>query len=223
MRNELIPPLLGYYTMAGGEAASTISIDVSGDTTLRQDEVTNNLGVANIIAISASTRRGLCRFDLSSISSLSVCVSAKLILYATSIIAGTINVYKISDANGDWIQGTKNRTQAGSGEPCWNAKAADGSGGVTTAWAGSAGMSTAGTDYVNTVIATFTTESNLTSNEAMEIVFNENGLAVLQDWFGDVTNNGFLITHSSVAAQSAHSLESLTPSYRPVLEITYTA
>lgn len=165
-------------------------------------------------------KRSLFRFDLSTISSSVTITAATLKLYSSGATAAqTFSVYKIADANGDWIEGTQVTGAAETGSPCWNYKAYHAS--TPTNWAGSAGLSTAGTDYVNTVLATKTLSAAIADTDLMEVVFNAAGLAVLQDWLGDATNNG-LIMMSNSSDESFHSGESTTEAYRPVLSITYT-
>lgn len=182
-----------------------------------------NFGAATTVITSNNatyTKKSLFRFDISSISAVAVATAAALKLYSSGTTnAQTFSVYKISDANGDWIEGTATgATQTGS--PCWNYKAYHAS--TPTAWAGSAGLSAAGTDFINTVLATKTLSSGIGDTDLLEIPFGVDGLAVLQDWFGDATNNGLLMW-SSAADENFHSGEATTESYRPVLSITYTA
>ena len=168
----------------------------------------------------------LFRFDLSSIPASATIDSAYIRLVKVDAPSSSYNspqvFYKIADANGDWIEGTKNNTLAGAGEPCYNAKCADGSGGVTTAWAGGAGCKAAGTDYVNTVLASGNTNRADDQYTAYQIDFNADGLAVLESWFGEATNNGLLLkeyVYSSVWGLKEHA----TADYRPLLSVTYTA
>lgn len=200
-----------------------VSTGIGGDTYLTSGAATNNHGVYSPISTGAvvTNRKILLRFDLSDILAGSTCISAILKLKSTvNSSSGEFNIYKISDANSDWVEGTKNGTTAGAGETCWNAKAADGAGGVTTAWAGSAGLMTAGTDYVNTALSTVTTD--LTNGTVYEFPFNEDGLAVLQSWFGAETNNGLLFIRNILSVASFYTGEDATESYRPVLSVTYT-
>ena len=167
----------------------------------------------------------LFRFDLSSIPASASIDSAYIRLVQVSAPEGAYNAtqafYKISDANGDWIEGTKNNTLAGAGEPCYNAKCADGAGGVTTAWAGGAGCKAAGTDYVNTILASKVTNRSDSQYTAYQIDFNADGLAVLESWFGEATNNGLLLkeyVNSAIWGLKEHA----TADYRPLLSVTYT-
>jgi hypothetical protein len=161
----------------------------------------------------------LIRFILSDIAASAVCTAASmyLTLYANNSITTTNSVYKISDANGGWVEGTKSNTGAGTGDSCWKQKAYN-----VADWAGSAGLSTAGTDYIDTVIASYSSSGG-DAGDADEFVFNASGLAVLQDWFGDASNNGFLIVTAGNLEYRYATSEHATESYRPVLSVTYTA
>ena len=166
------------------------------------------------------------RFILSSISSGDICSACSITLTVTNRQYtgdgdSVVTFYKVSDANGDWIEGTKNNDTAASGEPCWNYKQYD-----TVAWAGSAGMGTAGTDYVNTALGSFTWEHNTADGTQKTATFNSDGLAVIQSWFGDETNNGlFSKVTTGYAFRSPYAAfsEHPTVAYRPVLSVTYTA
>jgi len=199
----------------------------AGDTALRSTDATRNFG-ASVLSKDALTQRLLFRFDLSSITASAICSAATFKITKSDTGSATLlthNLFKIADANGDWIEGTTNNATAKAGEPCWNAKVADGSAGVTTAWAGSAGMSTAGTDYINTIIGTAQIQRSDASNTQYTFTLNSDGLEVLQSWFGDVTNNGILYQSDSLSYLSItfHLSEATTESYRPVLSVTYTA
>lgn len=165
--------------------------------------------------------KNLMRFDLSSVPSGNICTAASLFLVPAenNATAGlSTYIYKITDANGDWVEGVTS-SPAGAGYPCWYAKEADGSGGVTTAWAGSVGLQTAGTDYIDTVLADYT--GTFVADTAFEVSFNASGRAVLQDWFGAESNNGLLLDdkHGSYIGSGENS----TVARRPVLTVTYTA
>ena len=203
-----------------------ITTGVGADNSINRLAATNNQGIVATTSSWPGTRGYHFRFDLSGIAAGNVCTAATLKLYhqTTTGINNTHSIFKISDANGNWIEGDKNNTQAGAGQPCWNAKEADGSGGVTTAWAGSAGMQTAGTDYINTVLAAASVGGSITVNTALDFAFNADGLAVLSSWFGQATNNGLLlITTTFTSIGGFHSKEATTAGYRPTLDITYVA
>jgi len=207
-----------------------VTSGVGGDTTINTAIPTSSRGSATTIQVSTgdTKRKGLIRFDLSSVSAGSTATAAALKLTSAAIYTATVtyDLFKIADANGDWIPGTTSLTPAPAGEPCWNAKKADGSGGVTTAWAGSVGCSSAGTDFINTVLATYDNTSgdyDLRTNTQYDWNFNSSGLTVLNSYFGQSSNNGFLFTQSGTVQTSFHSGNATTESYRPVLSVTYTA
>jgi hypothetical protein len=165
-------------------------------------------------------------FDLTSINGGSICTAVvlKMTRLNTNVNSRLFIIYSIASGNSGWIEGTKAGQTAGSGEPCWNAKEADGSGGVTTAWAGSAGMSTAGTDYETTVLMKRYITSEDKQYGQISFEFNAAGVARIEDWFGSPnTNYGFIlrpITYGdTILALSEHT----TASYRPVLSVTYSA
>jgi len=85
-------------------------------------------------------------------------------------------------------------------------------------------MATAGTDYINTAWAE---EQSWDRSEEVgtekTFTINADGLAVLQSWFGDATNNGIIIRISETAGGYAvGSSENATTDYRPKLTIVYT-
>lgn len=166
----------------------------------------------------------LLQFDLSGIPAGSTCNSATLYLHhqATSTAsAWTVNVYAIKAANGGWVEGTKSGAQAGAGEPCWDAKEADGAGGVTTAWAGSEGCSTSGTDYEAVAIGSF-------SGNRADAVGTEYSAALsaatVATWFGTPNSNyGMLLKVASGAVDYLYSSGYVLLAYRPHLVVDYTA
>ena len=194
------------------------------------DWVGYNAGVSTALLVGRYSLgvvgRSLIRFSLAAIPALATCDSATLTLTNTGNAAQTAavaaSVYHVSDANGDWVEGTKNATRAGAGEPCWNAKEADGAGGVTTAWAGSVGCGTSGTDYAAVAIGT----GNLTDDPdgtAYDIALNT---TTVQGWFGDATNNGMFIRGNDEVTDGkyfvGYSSDHATASYRPKLVVDYT-
>lgn len=170
----------------------------------------------------------LMKFDLSAASGQTI-ATAILYAYKADTVVGLgysrlVKLYSVSSANSDWIEGTKTGAQAGSGEPCWNAKEADGSGGVTTAWAGSAGCATSGIDYEATQLA----QSNISwtgtyeQYDEMPITFNSSGITRLQQWIDTPTSNyGLVAPNHSNYYRSWFSREESNDSYKPKLVLTY--
>jgi hypothetical protein len=162
--------------------------------------------------------RTLQRWDFSSISAAETVTSVTLNLtdtdWALRTANNAINIYKVSDANGDWVEGTTlDIPQTGS--PCWNTKVTN-----TVNWAGSAGLSTAGTDYVNTSLASYTFVDG--TSGVKSITFNSDGIAVVQSWLGGAGGNGILIIGDESTGGSwteIASKEDATPSNRPQLVI----
>lgn len=194
---------------------------VSGiDTAVFSTAATFNYGTQKSF-LNTATNRALVRFDLSAIPTSAECLSATLFLYhaaTAGALAFTVSAYSIAVGNAAWIEGTKAAALAGAGEPCWNALAADGLGGVLTAWAGSAGLSTAGTDYENGAIGSF-------SGNRADAVGVEYSMALtpgrVRDWFGSPnTNYGMLLITSAATAGIATS-DHATAGYRPKLVVVY--
>jgi len=196
--------------------------------------INGNLGVRNygastttVVEIGGSKLKLLLKFGLSGIAAGNVCSAAALTLIKTSAAGAnypvTYTLFEIASGNAGWIEGTKNNITAGAGECCWNALAADGASGVTTAWAGSAGLATAGTDYVNTALGTIDTNKMDAQYTAYTFTLNASGLAVIENWFGsDDENYGLLITAPAAGIVAGMS-ENTTEAYRPVLSVTYSA
>ena len=173
------------------------------------------------------TYKSLVEFDVSAIPAGSTCDSAALYFYkytndATDVaITGTIN--PIAVGNAAWVEGA-NANPASAGDSCWEALAADGAGGVTTAWAGSAGLSTIITDYEADAIGTW--EFNRNHNAGTEYVIALTAARVA-GWFSTPnTNYGLLVTATDCGTtngQAMCSSDHATTGYRPKLVVVYTA
>lgn len=182
---------------------------------------TRNFGVSVTILGAATTEALIIWFDLSSIPAGSTINSATLTLYqagSAGANAFTLTAYDILSGNSGWIEGTLNNVQALSGEPCWNAKAADGAGGVTTAWAGSAGLGTSGTDYAATNIGTVAGNRSDANGTAYAISLT---LSAVAAWAGNAANYGIKVVTSAGCGAIA-SAENATAGWRPKLDIDYT-
>lgn len=209
-----------------------VTIDPDFSTTSTAGDVVFNSGsdanrnYGTLITLAGLLGCFIMRFDCSSIDGSALATAATLTFTKTSTqsSAGSNNLtfYGITSANGDWIEGVT-ANPARSGEPCWNAKQADGSGGVTVAWAGSAGLATAGTDYVDTALTdTIDINRNAAQYSTHTATFNASGLTLIKSWFGtNDSNYGIKSTCASTSAVA--SSENATESYRPVLTVTYTA
>lgn len=184
-----------------------------------------NYGASPTFVISNGVN-AIFRFDLSTIPSGSTCTA---VTFKPTKVSGsstnnrTYYIYSLAKANKDWIEGTKNGEQAGSGEPCYAARKADGSGGVTEAWAGSEGCNTSGTDYEATALMSVTQNSAAANPTQYEWTFNEDGIARVEEWFGSITKNyGMMIKGNAYEESTFAFSENATESYRPILTVTYT-
>lgn len=200
------------------------------DTRIMKQVPTTNDGASIWLAMGRfdndyNVQHSIIKFDVSSIPGSTTITSAVFsvrIADVTCSYAGTlIDCYEIAVGNAAWIEGTKTNAQAGAGEPCWNALAANGSGGVTTAWAGSAGLSTAGTDYVNSVIGTLTVPNPVVLDGVFSTPLTP---SVVGGW--RTTNYGMLMRARTEAGsnQGAHvrSSDHATAAFRPLLTVIYT-
>lgn len=191
------------------------------DTKLSSSVATRNFGASVTVLGAATTECMLAWWDLSSLPVGAIVNSATLTLYQAGSAAAnafTLTAYNIKSGNGGWIEGTKNNATAGAGEPCWNAKEADGAGGVTTAWAGSAGLGTAGTDYDTTNIGTAAGNRSDANGTAYAISLDTTTVAA---WLGNAANYGIKVVTSSGCGAIA-SAENATSGSRPKLDIDYT-
>ena len=166
----------------------------------------------------------LLKFDLSSLSDNYTCTGATLYLYRSYNPEGnglnTGTVYSVAAANWPWIEGTGDIDIAKQGEPCWNAREADGSEGVQTAWAGSEGCSTIGVDFESTPMGQWSYNGN--TPKGFEIIIPLETSRV-QEWFGNSnTNYGIiLVTEDNTIHAHVGSAEQPTSGYRPKLVVEY--
>jgi hypothetical protein len=210
---------------AGWELDPTLTLQPDAaagiDTYITLGTPTRNYGVSTYFVLSVNGK-GLIKFDLSGISSGATCQSAVVNCYQCvtgAALAWTLTVYPIAVGNSAWIEGTRNNAQALAGEPCWNALAADGAGGITTAWAGTAGLSTVITDYEAASIGSFS--GNRGDANGTEYSTALTALRV-QTCFGVVnTNYGWLFMPNTTVGGLGSS-DNPTPGYRPQLVVVYT-
>lgn len=209
---------------------ATYSTNPSADTILYSNLANNNFGVFATFELN-HLHRILMRFDLSSISSANTITSATLKFYKWSAVKAAnsriVRAYSVTQNNGDWTEGTKSNATAGAGEPCYNAKEADGSGGITTNWAGGAGCDVSGTDYEATELGTVTADYSDAVGTEYTLTFNNDGIARIQNWLDATnTNYGLLLLVDNTATGGnlfqIDSKESATASERPLLTIIYT-
>jgi len=210
-------------SQAAASTGGTITVGTAADTRINLGGLSKNFGASTVIAVGRflydeNVQKSLLRFNLSSITGSVISASLDLFIGdATYSYANTIvDIYKITDANGDWIEGTANAAVQ-TGSSCWFKKVYD-----TTDWAGSQGLSTADTDYVNTVIGTFTVPASFSVGTKLTASLSA---SVVNEWMGEATNNGILLRSRTLTGsnQGFHfcTKEHATESYRPTLTVTY--
>lgn len=100
---------------------------------------------------------GLLQFDLSSLPKNAVIHSVRLQMQKPSTGVGvddfTVVVYELSSANSDWVEGFAPGGEARPGSASWNSKGFD-------HWEGSAGASTAETDFIDIPLASYAGSRN---------------------------------------------------------------
>lgn len=213
-------------SQAASSSETTVTVGTAADTRLISNAINNNYGTDTVVGVGrfvydTNIQKPLLRFDLSLFTGNVISASLDLFIADTTYsYAGTIvDIYKISNANGDWIEGTVG-SAAQTGSPCWKYKAYHAS--TPTNWAGSAGLSTAGTDYIDTVIGTFTVPSSFSVGTKLTASLSA---SVVNEWMGESTNNGILLRARTLTGsnQGFHfcTKEHATESYRPTLTVTY--
>jgi len=181
---------------------------------------TFNYGVS--VQLIWDSRKAIIEFDNSSIPVGALCLSNTLYTYQNAsgpALAWTVAVYSIAIGNQAWIEGTRNGALALAGEPCWNALAANGAGGVLVPWAGTAGLSTAGVDYEGPPgMGSFS--GNRSDANGTEYICALNA-ARSQGWFGAVnTNYGMLLVPSTIVGGLGSS-DYATAAWRPKQVVEY--
>lgn len=109
-----------------GSKTVTLVIYPNADTTANNSQKTRNYGAAETLDLRQGWGEGFMRFDLSPIANYQGTVtSAKLALTKNGDVNGKdigINVQRVNSDS--WIEGTKNNTEADTGELTWNNKPA---------------------------------------------------------------------------------------------------
>lgn len=151
--------------------------------------------------------KSVIEWDLSSIGSGAIYTSITASLWTGAAdyfdpSPQTFNLRRVLDANASW-------TEAGA---CWSYRVG------STAWAGSAGCSTSGTDYSATSMGTTTVASEEAANTRHDITLDATEFEAMR-----ASNNGLVIfPASSVSYWKIRSSDYGTSTYRPLLVVEYT-
>jgi hypothetical protein len=178
-------------------------------------------------SIPSSPRHTLIRFDVTSFAGQFLSISnVTLRLFVTadsSVVNGDVlQAFSVAAANSNWIEGSGVFGNIGDpadvGMSTWAQKIHG-----SANWAGSAGASTPGVDYVSTPLATFRYGlTNVAVGTYVDLVFTNTNFFL--DWIAG-TNSGLLLRTASQAdsALDFASSQSTTLEWRPQLIVRYTS
>jgi hypothetical protein len=184
------------------------------DTWISSTYDNKNYGIRNNLYLGGGTITLIC-FSVASVPAGSTCTAATFYCWLDAAAGGTktVTIYSVASGNNDWIEGASNGA-INAGEPCWSWKGYN-----TVAWAGSAGMSTADTDYESASLGSFVHTNGDAANTAYTAALATDRIA---QWFGsDALNYGLMLKSSGDFAH-IWSSDHTTPAYRPKISIDYT-
>lgn len=184
----------------------------------------NNWGVSTALfwgfSVGVQRLKPIFRFDLTPIPAGSIITAATIIIEVTAIgDAGcNLQIYGIATANNDWAEGIRDGTAAATGDSTWDRHTHD-----TVSWAGSAGLSTSGTDFFSTAYHTSSVKIGTTGTK--NLLLNATGITYLNTKVN--TDGAEFIFNTTTNPDVLHfvqyeSGESSTDASRPRLAITYT-
>jgi Bacterial Ig domain/Disaggregatase related repeat len=190
----------GQYRPVPTTAPTTATLTAIDDSYLRQSSATTNYGAALTFDVgrkSTATRRGMLKFDLSTIPVGAILESATLTLTRTGGDANTLT-FSTHEITQSWVEASTS----------WNLRQ------TGTAWTPSVGGTFKPTAISSTTVP------------ATNGAYNWNLLSLVQAWFsGTSVNNGVLIKQANESlVDKKHvfgSSENGTPANRPKLTITY--
>ena len=218
--------------------AEQVTLTVVDDTCLVQDAGAddNNFGgrveilTSNNGTSGAARRFGLLRFDVSSLAGqFSAINSMTLKLRLRSGGSRTVpttgqilDIFRIADANAGWVEGTGLSSAANDGVTAvdtvsYRAKKDNADALLRSAWAGSAGLSTSGTDYFASALGStlaFNAASGYAPGTVISIPFTASGFTLTEmvnAWItlGAGTNAGLLIRGRSGTANGQIFLDAI--------------
>lgn len=182
-------------------------------------------------AASNGLRHGLMRFDVTALAGQYTAInSVTLRLYAFAgasvSTANTLEAHLVAAANSGWVPGTGvGNTTATGGASTW-LYLNQSSFGNGTAWAGSAGASTAGTDYLSGTVGTVAWSGSPSNGTAFDLVFTD--LSYFDLWVSG-TNSGIFLRNATEPTTGGdnrfffYSSNFATTTLRPELIVNYTA
>lgn len=217
-----LPSLTGMTSPVIDPSPLTLQPDATAGKDTKINSASGSEGVnysMGVSYIAESTSKGLIEFDISSIPATATCDSCTYYNYHTSsgaAVGWTVSFYSIAVGNADWPEGTKDAAAGGAGDCCWNYKD---QGGAGTAWAGSAGLGSSGTDYEAGALGSF---SGNRSDAAGTEYSTTLTASRVEDWFGSPNTNYGLLGVPTAATGGLASSDHGTAGYRPKIVVEYT-
>jgi len=191
-----------------------IIIEPSDDTMITAASPSFNYGAASSLAVSANSAL-LYRFDVaSSVPAGAVIESATMRLYSLSdqSSSATINAYRVLPANAAWLEGNNNGTASSFFDANWSYLDY----GSLTSWAGSAGMSSAGTDYY--ALPEVSIVDTIVSSTAYSLEISS---STVNSWRDPANNQGLILRSDSNAQLWFATKEAVSTNQHPVLDLVY--
>jgi hypothetical protein len=237
-------PVLTVEYVPAGPSVAVFTKGVDGytgaeDTQVLQAFTTYNYGTYPTLQLfgttyqgGGNTRRTLMRFNLGVLARLYTGIDS---LVLTNLVqsgkggenpGGTLAVHRISKDNKDWVEGTKNHALATDGESCWSYKAYSAT--APTSWAGSAGLSTAGTDYESVALgsAALPDVTSTNYNYGVTLAASDPALRreLVNEWSGPKAGNAGILLGiwGTNTAFYTHFSDTTDATKRPRLEVAYT-
>jgi hypothetical protein len=175
------------------------------DTDISLSSPTFNNGTITRMFVTGGSQKSLVKFDLSSIDKEATCDTATLSLWSqNSAPSGdTHNVYSLHSNVSSWAETEATWTNYKTG----------------SAWPGSSGASTSGTDYEATVLGTLNFPATSPDSEVQSSLSKTR----IQGWFGaSNTNYGLVIADGNVTGEAYWTSDFVTAGERPKFVVTYT-
>lgn len=117
-------------------------------------------------------RRTLIKFDLTALSGQVSSVQSATLRFVANNLAGsgTVDLFRVASANGDWVEGTGVATGSnGYGSSTWESKIQ----GIASWAGGTSGMSVSGTDYLASPISSVNYNALTHAGDTVDFVFTD--------------------------------------------------